>query len=84
MEIIKIVKNLKTHNIHIIWKDHLSTIVQYLNSFFKNNPWEFPGGLVVKNSVLSLLWLGFNPRPGNFCYVTRVEKNKTNKQTNNP
>ena len=28
---------------------------------------EFPGGLVVKDSALSLLWLGFNLWPGNFC-----------------
>ena len=28
---------------------------------------EFLGGLVVKNSVLSLLWLRFDPCPGSFC-----------------
>ena len=28
---------------------------------------EFPGGLVVKDSALSLLWRGFSPWPGNFC-----------------
>ena len=27
---------------------------------------EFPGGLVVNGLVLSLLWLKFNPWPGNF------------------
>ena len=27
---------------------------------------EFPGGLVVKDLVLSPLWLGFDPCPGNF------------------
>ena len=27
---------------------------------------EFPGGLVVKDLVLSLLWLGFSPWPGDF------------------
>ena len=27
---------------------------------------EFPGGLVVKDSVLSLLWLRFDPWPRNF------------------
>jgi len=26
---------------------------------------EFPGGLVAKNMVLSLLWHGFNPWPRN-------------------
>ena len=28
---------------------------------------EFPGGLVVRNSALSLLRCGFNLWPGNFC-----------------
>ena len=27
---------------------------------------EFPGGPVVKDPALSLLWLGFNPWPWNF------------------
>ena len=27
---------------------------------------EFPGGLVVKDLALSLLWLGFHPWPRNF------------------
>ena len=27
---------------------------------------EFPGGLVVKDLALSLLWRGFDPWPGNF------------------
>ena len=30
-------------------------------SFQKIFPWEFPGRLVVKDLVLSLLWCGFNP-----------------------
>ena len=29
-------------------------------------------GLAVKDPVLSLLWRGFNPRPGNFC-IPQVE-----------
>ena len=28
---------------------------------------EFPGGLVVTDSVLSLLWHRFDPWPGNVC-----------------
>ena len=28
---------------------------------------EFPGGLVVKYLAFQLLWLGFDPFPGNFC-----------------
>lgn len=27
---------------------------------------EFPGGLVFTDLVLSLVWLGFDPLPGNF------------------
>ena len=27
---------------------------------------EFPGGLVIKDLALSLLWCGFSPWPGNF------------------
>lgn len=30
---------------------------------------EFLGGLVVVNSVLLLLWLGFKSWPGNFCIL---------------
>ena len=29
---------------------------------------EFPGGLAVKDPA-SLLWLKFDPRPGNFCIL---------------
>ena len=32
----------------------------------QDTPTEFPGGPSVKDLVLSLLWLGFNPWPGNF------------------
>lgn len=33
--------------------------------------WEFPAGLVVKDSALSLLWLRFDPWPENF-YIPQV------------
>ena len=33
--------------------------------------WEFPAGLVVKDSALSLLWLRFDPWPKNF-YIPQV------------
>ena len=42
---------------------------------------EFPGGLVVKESVLTLVWLRllvwleFSPWPGNFCMLW-AQKNK--------
>ena len=40
-------------------------------------PWEFPGGLAVKDLALSLLWFGFNPWHGNFCMLWAwPEKNK--------
>ena len=39
----------------------------YLETDFKDDPfWEFPGGLAVKDSSLSLLWFRFDPWPGNF------------------
>ena len=40
---------------------------------------EFPAGLVVKDSALSLLWLGFHPWPGNF-HVTWVWPKTEQKQ----
>ena len=40
---------------------------------------EFLGDLVVKDSVLSLLWHRFDPWPGNFCILQT--KTKTNKKT---
>ena len=39
---------------------------------------EFPGGLAVKDSMLSLLWLGFNPWPRNF-YTPWVWEKKIKK-----
>ena len=36
----------------------------------------FPSGLVVKDSVLSLPWLEFDPWPGNFCMLQVWPKNK--------
>ena len=41
---------------------------------------EFPGGLGVKDLALSLLWLGFDPWPENFC-MAWAWPNQTNKQT---
>ena len=35
---------------------------------------EFPDGLVVKDLALSLLWLGFNPWPGDFHAVGMAKK----------
>ena len=48
----------------------------------KSRSREFPGGLVVKNSVLSLLWPGLNLWPGNARMPWVWPKMKTNKQTN--
>ena len=36
----------------------------------------FPGGLMVKDPALSLLWLGFDPWPGNFRMPGAAEKKK--------
>ena len=52
--------------------------------FLKLSFQEFPGGLVVKDPVLSLWWLGslmrcgFDSWPGNFCilYVQQKKKKK--------
>ena len=46
---------------------------------------QFPGGLVVKDSVLSLLWLrsllwhGLDSWPGNFCVLRARQKSKNKK-----
>ena len=40
---------------------------------------EFPGGLVVKDLALSLLWLGFYPWPVNF-YMSWVQPKKKKKR----
>ena len=47
--------------------------------------WEFPGGLAVKDPVLSLLWQRFDPWPGNFQVQpkkTQQIKQTTKKQCN--
>ena len=40
-----------------------------------------PGGIVVKDSALSLLWFKFNPWPRNFCMLSAAKKTPKNKQT---
>ena len=37
---------------------------------------EFPGGLEVKDFVLSLLWLGLDPWPRSFCILWSWPKKK--------
>ena len=37
---------------------------------------EFPGGPAVKDSALSLLWLRFDPWPGNFRMLRERPKKK--------
>ena len=41
---------------------------------------RFPGDLAIKDLVLSLLWCGFDPRPGNFCMPQARPKKKNPKQ----
>ena len=49
---------------------------------------EFPGGLVVMDLALSLLWLRFNPWPGNFRTLQarpkreKIINKQAKKQTN--
>ena len=40
--------------------------VSHVKRHFKTP--EFPGGLALKDSVLSLLWLRFDPWPGKFLW----------------
>ena len=41
---------------------------------------EFPGGLTVKDLVLSLLWLRFDLWPGNFCMPWMWQKKKKERE----
>lgn len=41
---------------------------------------EFPGGLVAKDLVLSLLWHEFNPWPRNFCMPQVQPKKRIKKK----
>ena len=41
---------------------------------------EFPGGLLVKDLALSLLWRRFNPWPRNFCMPLAWPKKKKKKK----
>lgn len=66
------------------------------NSFnLQDRSWssmEFPGGLTVKDLVLSPLWLGFDPPTRNFCMPrvwlkqnkTKSPKNLKKQKTNPP
>lgn len=45
---------------------------------------EFLGGLVVVNSVLLLLWLGFKSWPGNFCILWEWQKQTNKNKKKNP
>ena len=42
--------------------------------------WEYPGGLVVKDPVLSLLWFGFDPWPGSSKMQKEWSKKKKKKK----
>ena len=46
------------------------------NCFIKRMKQEFPDGLVVKDSMLSLLWLGFDPWSEEFLHAVGVDKKK--------
>lgn len=52
---------------------------------FKAQLLEFPGNLMVKDPVLSLLWHPFDPWPGNFCMSlawVNEEKKKKRRRSN--
>lgn len=44
----------------------------------KNVDVEFPSGLKFKDLASSLLWLGFDPQPRNFCMLQEQSKKKVN------
>ena len=48
--------------------------------FEKKDLEEFPGGLVVKDLVLSLLWLGFYPWPRDLSYAVGIAKKRKEKK----
>ena len=43
----------------------------------ESSSWEFPGGLVVKDLVLSLLWFRSSPWPGNLHMPQAWKKKKS-------
>ena len=53
----------------------------------ENKNWELPGGLAVKDLMLSLLWLRFDPWPGSFhmsaCHGYSQKKKKKKKKKEN-
>ena len=50
-----------------------------VSAYTKKKKQVFPGGLQVKNLVLSLLWFGFDPWPKNFHMPWAWPKNKKKK-----
>lgn len=51
------------------------------NVLIKSIYTEFPRGLAIKDSALSLLWLRFNPRPRNFPVPQVLPKKSLQKFT---
>ena len=56
-----------------MWISKVVILYQY-----QRHPWELPGCLVVKDSMLSLLWLRFYPWPENFYVLWVYPKKKRN------
>ena len=56
------------------------TLMRRPNTRLKTPQGGFSGGIVVKDSALSLVWLRFNPWPRNFCMPQAWPKQKTKKQ----
>ena len=45
----------------------MKAILVSITDSLKSLSLEFPGGLAVKDTALSMLWHGFDPWPRNFC-----------------
>ena len=53
---------------------------QGYHRYRKKIRWEFPGGLVVKDDLWSLLWRRFDPCPRNFRMLWAEPKRKERKK----
>ena len=65
---------------YLLTNNTVPCIYEVVSKHLKEWMLEFPGGLVVKDLVLSVLWLGFDPWPGNFCTSRGWPKKKKKKK----
>ena len=66
--------------------EHCKSAIMKKIKIIKKKVMEFPGGLVLKDPALSLLWCRFSPWPGSFLHALDTTKTKPNhaKQQENP